>query len=223
MREYKKADRRILRTKANMMKAFIQLMEDKTYHAITVKDIVEKADYNRATFYRHYHYKEALVDELEKELINGLVTAFRAPYLHKNHLNMVQLSVSDIQLFDYILEHADFYKLWKHSEGIPGFEKRFIHTVIQLFNEDLNLLTSKDDHINDHLFQTYRAYGMWGLILDWIKDDFRASTTYMSRQLLHIFNYNPPKMYKTKEYPACEKKKALHKQDLLSNQHGILN
>ncbi|MCG3419539.1 TetR/AcrR family transcriptional regulator [Oceanobacillus jordanicus] len=198
MQELKKADRRIRRTKRTLMKSFIQLMEVKAYHSITVKDIVDHADYNRATFYRHFPYKEALVEELETELFDGLVTAFRAPYLNKDHLNMIHLTVSEIQLFDYILEHAHFYKLWNHSEAIPGFENRFIHTIIQLFNEDLKLLTPQEDHINYHLFTTFRAYGIWGLILDWIKDDFTASTTYMSRQLIHILNYKPPKMYVTK-------------------------
>ncbi|WP_052360642.1 TetR/AcrR family transcriptional regulator [Oceanobacillus manasiensis] len=226
MKELKKADRRIRRTKRTLMKAFIQLMEVKSYHSITVKDIVETADYNRATFYRHFKYKEALVDELEGELIDGLVTAFRSPYIHKSQLNMMRLTVSDIQLFDYILQNADFYKLWKYSEAIPGFENRFIHTIIQLFNEDLDLLTTKDKHINDHLFTTFRAYGIWGLIIDWIKDDFSASTAYMSQQLVHILNHNPPNAYKTKENSTCMNKKALHaskQQEPLSTQNGILN
>lgn len=52
-----KDDRRVKRTKKSIREAFLSLLEQKDYDQITVTDIIEKADYNRATFYRHYHDK----------------------------------------------------------------------------------------------------------------------------------------------------------------------
>ena len=41
-------------TKALIADAFAQLLEEKPYRRITVRDIVERCGVNRNTFYRHY-------------------------------------------------------------------------------------------------------------------------------------------------------------------------
>lgn len=43
------------RTKNAIMDAFWQLLEEKPYSKITVKDIVDRCQINRNTFYYHYH------------------------------------------------------------------------------------------------------------------------------------------------------------------------
>ena len=60
----KNLDKRVRRTKLQLKQAFIKLMEEKNYDQITVTDIVNRADYNRATFYRHYNFKEELAEEM---------------------------------------------------------------------------------------------------------------------------------------------------------------
>lgn len=49
-----KEDRRIRRTKKLLKQALAQLMDEKDFKDITVKDITERADLNRGTFYLHY-------------------------------------------------------------------------------------------------------------------------------------------------------------------------
>lgn len=50
----KKVDRRIVRTRAAMRKALIELLIDTDYSKITVTAIARKADIDRKTFYTHY-------------------------------------------------------------------------------------------------------------------------------------------------------------------------
>jgi len=65
-------DARVVRTRAQLHKAFIQLVIAQGYEAITVLDIVKQAKVGRKTFYRHYQDKEALLDAtLEELLIEG--------------------------------------------------------------------------------------------------------------------------------------------------------
>ena len=45
-----KEDRRIRRTKKLLKQALAQLMDEKEFKDITVKDITERADLNRGTF-----------------------------------------------------------------------------------------------------------------------------------------------------------------------------
>ncbi|NLA77858.1 MAG: TetR/AcrR family transcriptional regulator [Clostridiales bacterium] len=56
-------DRRVKRTKKALRNALIELLEDKPLNQITVKELTERADVNRATFY--FYYKD-MFDMLER-------------------------------------------------------------------------------------------------------------------------------------------------------------
>ena len=47
-------DRRVRRTRDAIHRAFIGLMQEKGYDAVTVTDIIERADVGRSTFYAHF-------------------------------------------------------------------------------------------------------------------------------------------------------------------------
>ena len=60
-------DPRIIRTRKLLLDAFMVLLAEKDFEAITVQDIAARATVNRATFYAHFVDKYAMVDELTRE------------------------------------------------------------------------------------------------------------------------------------------------------------
>jgi len=56
-----KIDRRTERTRKALMSAFLELVLSRGYDAVTVEDIVERADIGRSTFYMHYAGKEDIL------------------------------------------------------------------------------------------------------------------------------------------------------------------
>ncbi len=65
-------DRRITKTKRAIYQAFVQLLNENGYEAMTVQDIIDRADVGRSTFYAHYESKEMLLDELCQELFHHI-------------------------------------------------------------------------------------------------------------------------------------------------------
>lgn len=55
-------DPRVRRTRALIQQAFLDLLAEKGFQAITVKDITQRAEINRATFYAHFPDKYALLE-----------------------------------------------------------------------------------------------------------------------------------------------------------------
>src|SRR5947209_7875960 len=55
-----KTDRRVQRTRDLLQKALIDLIGECGYDAITIQDIVDRANVGRTTFYVHYSSKEDL-------------------------------------------------------------------------------------------------------------------------------------------------------------------
>lgn len=56
-------DPRIRRTRGYIKDSFLDLLSEKNFKSITVREITERAEVNRATFYDHYEDKYALLNE----------------------------------------------------------------------------------------------------------------------------------------------------------------
>ena len=55
-----KTDRRVERTRALLQQALVALLGERRYEAITIRDIAERANVGRTTFYLHYTSKDDL-------------------------------------------------------------------------------------------------------------------------------------------------------------------
>jgi AcrR family transcriptional regulator len=63
-----KLDPRVKRTRSLILQAFEQLLAEKGFESISVQDVTDNAEINRATFYKHFVDKYALLDYTIKEL-----------------------------------------------------------------------------------------------------------------------------------------------------------
>lgn len=75
-----KLDPRVKRTRNLILQSFGDLLAEKNFESISVQDVTAKAEINRATFYKHFVDKYALLDyaisqmfmqEIEKRMLNA--------------------------------------------------------------------------------------------------------------------------------------------------------
>lgn len=59
----KREDRRVQRTRNMLFEALLDLMVEKGYDAITIQDLIDRANVGRSTFYSHFLDKEQLLLE----------------------------------------------------------------------------------------------------------------------------------------------------------------
>ena len=67
------------RTRASIIEAFAQLLEERPINKITVKDIVNRCDINRNTFYYHFPDIPSLLLEMMEEKVNALIAYHYTP------------------------------------------------------------------------------------------------------------------------------------------------
>ena len=79
-KEEEKLDPRVKRTRGLILQAFGELLAEKNFESISVQDVTDKAQINRATFYKHFVDKYALLDyavsymfrqEIEKRMLDA--------------------------------------------------------------------------------------------------------------------------------------------------------
>src|SRR5258708_26087779 len=73
-----KTDKRVERTRKLLQTALIDLIGERGYDAITIQDMVDRANVGRTTFYLHYTSK----DDLFMSCHMAFVSEFRAGPLH---------------------------------------------------------------------------------------------------------------------------------------------
>lgn len=165
-------------------------MATKLFKDITITDIVNEADYNRGTFYRHYKYKEDLLDEILGEVIADLANSYREPLRNNKKLDIRSLDGSAVKIFDHVWEHRHVYQLVIKANALPGFQERITDELKALLLQNLHR-AKLDDTINLNVMSSYQSYAILGLIIEWVNDDFKYSPEYMADQLVEILKINP--------------------------------
>ncbi|MCM3126962.1 MULTISPECIES: TetR/AcrR family transcriptional regulator [unclassified Paenibacillus] len=178
-------DRRIIKSKQALKDALIQLMKRKEFKEISITDLVQVANLNRGTFYKHFQYKEDILDEILDDVIQDLIESYRDPYLHVEVLEVRNMTSAAVKVFDHVYKFADFYVLIVKSDKLSGFQNRICNV---LKNLALESIAEQRPHakINPDIHASYIAYSIFGIIIEWINGGLSFSPEYMSEQLLEI-------------------------------------
>lgn len=68
MKTIEKIDRRVERTRSAIINAFKEMIIEKEFKQITIKELAERANINRKTFYLHYESMEEILFDLTIEI-----------------------------------------------------------------------------------------------------------------------------------------------------------
>lgn len=175
-------DRRVKYTKQIIRETFLELMNIKEITKITVTEICEKADINRATFYKYYLDVFDLSEQIENELYREL-----EQYLNKNDKEKTLKKVI-LGVMETLEKNKDICKviLGEHSN------KEFLLKILYLARENCFSVWQKDfedlyEEDFDYLF-TYSANGSIALIQLWIKNGFQESALEITNLIIRLTN-----------------------------------
>ncbi len=155
-----KIDPRVKRTRLLLEQAFMDLIEEKGFQAVTVQDIAERAGVNRATFYAHFAGKYELLDhrirqgfleEVDKRMLNAC---------HLTRANLRNLIIAVCEFTRTINAHckpaqAQFESL------VETQVKAVLHELLVKWLEQVTLAVSPETAA------TAASWAIYGLALQW--------------------------------------------------------
>ncbi len=106
----KGSDRRTQRTRARLQGALLELILEKGYDPITIRDITERAHVGYATFFRHYDSKDALLADAFEHSIADLETLLQS-------LGGGTPEEEGRLIFSHIAENYELYQVFLRGEG----------------------------------------------------------------------------------------------------------
>ena len=98
-----KQDRRSQRTRRLVISAMLELMAEKSYDAITVQDLLDRANIGRSTFYSHYFDKEDVLASLAEQMLEMLSQQF-------SQRNAGQGIIPSLELFQHALQNQQHFR-----------------------------------------------------------------------------------------------------------------
>jgi AcrR family transcriptional regulator len=156
-----KHDRRSQRTRHLVGEAFVQLLKEKGYRAITVSDIIERADVGRSTFYSHFHDKDDFfVRELDRVIE---VLSHKIP----NQENMPFFP--SLGLFRHVGEEYELYKALIWTPGIDLLIKHLQTSLSHRIEQGLQK-SQKDFDIPLPILASFIAGSFLSLLKWWLEN-----------------------------------------------------
>ena len=124
-----KIDRRVQRTRQILQEAQLALILEKGYDAVTVQDVIDRANVGRATFYSHFQDK----DDLFLSGFESLRDQFEQHLLTQSPMNGDPWNLS-LVMFQHAQSHLQIYKAMagKQSSKIAmGHIHKYLSALIQ--------------------------------------------------------------------------------------------
>ncbi|KOF09183.1 hypothetical protein AC739_16400 [Planococcus glaciei] len=174
------------RTKHHFKQAFTELINEKGFNHVSVTDIVQRAQYNRATFYLYYLDKPDITEELRSEMFQQIKQTSKDRYIPGKEVATESMNEDSFGLVTFIYDNRSFFNLYLKEDTIPGLYQDLPRAIFELFDEQFTFTPVGDHDINSPAFKLYMAHGTAGLILDWAKNGYQKSPIEVSRELIGI-------------------------------------
>lgn len=172
-----KSDRRIRKTKAQLKKGLAELLKEKGIKEITVKELTEKVDINRSTFYLHYCDIYDMMEKTENELvekIEQLVEAHPVSPFGENSFPFIE------DIFSILSENREICAALLGPNG----DIAFLHRIEAILSEhSLKILHDTFPEKMGDLKYSYSfcLSGCVGLIKTWLSGQYEESPQHMAK------------------------------------------
>ncbi len=187
-------DRRVRRTRRALQNALVELILEKSYDAVTIEEITDRADLGRTTFYLHFRDKEELlmhaIDTICEDFIethSSLLAEIDSP---QNALKKMRYNLDErilYHIFAHGRDNADLYKVMLRGEGGAKATQRFAN-IIQ--DETVKRLKQiKDLHIQVpvEIFAVYFSGTIMEMVTWWLEEDQPYSIQKMVAYFQQLF------------------------------------
>ncbi|MBQ3306604.1 MAG: TetR/AcrR family transcriptional regulator C-terminal domain-containing protein [Bacilli bacterium] len=174
----KKEDLRIIKTKASLYRALIDIMKKKSFEDIRVSEICKKSQINRSTFYDHFNDKNELlysmIQDMKNELQENLV-------IDEKHDSIKDVSMQILKaLLLYIDKNKKIYSSIIKINGNSIAKDMIVDTLIDTVTKEIDKNFNNNTIIPTRTMVLFYANGVISIISEALEDPSK---------------YNPDELY----------------------------
>jgi AcrR family transcriptional regulator len=140
MMKNERVDRRVQRTRHLLNEALMSLVVEKGYEAITVQDIIDRANLGRSTFYAHYQDKEDLLLSGMEEVVHNLVWSVENSPMEDEGHRKNRLLLSSLPIFRHAQEQYHLHKAIVADRGLDVIIRTIQNHLSNHIQEQIKVL-----------------------------------------------------------------------------------
>ena len=167
----REGDRRVRRTRARLRQALTQLLGEKDLRSITVRELTDRADVNRGTFYAHYKDIYDMLEQYENQLfddLNVLLSGYTARQLQGDLSPVLE------KVFRFVEDNRDLIPVLLTGQAKDPFFRRLYAVIREKCAGDWRgayPVGAEEDGFNYAL--EFVVSGTVGLIQAWMQHGLR--------------------------------------------------
>ena len=177
-----KNNQRTRLSKMLLKNAMLDLLElKKSIEKVSVRELCEKAELNRSTFYAHYNEPADLLNETEDELLNSA-----SEYLGKiGRADDVNAASFILAFLKFIKKNDKEFRILLVDSYDSGFKDKFMRMATSgLINFDLNMKSDEEQYVYSYILN-----GSSSVIIQWIRSGYSIDENKLV-ELLFCMNKN---------------------------------
>lgn len=165
-------------TKRMLKDALTKMLKEKDIYHISVRELCERADVNRTTFYKYYGSQFDLLTEMENDLLDFINRAIR--HYEAEHEKIVLAACR------YVEENLDFVRIIVNNNESALPRKLFAMDSIR--ENVLKRVTRFRSEVEREYFYHFLAYGAYQTICVWVnkEDEERGSPVVLAKLILEL-------------------------------------
>lgn len=161
-----KIDRRVIRTKQQIRQALIELLSEKGEHSISVRELAQRANINRGTFYIHYKDTDDLVEQLVEEAVEKLLgVCKRHPPAQTPRESYPFLT----DLFETLQSDSQLFTILLRTTGSHAYSRRICSVIQENFLDDLLSVFYSADPKQRQIASGFIVSGCLHEALNWLE------------------------------------------------------
>lgn len=177
-----KLDPRVKRTRQLLEQALGDLLKEKTFHAITVQDIAERAEVNRATFYAHFEDKYALLNYSVRTAFQALLNQQLPPMPLLTVENLHRLMLTMCDYLGGFIGHCAPYSNTDEQGAMLQQVQVYSYEVILEWTKRTPPQTSSAPEV----VAMVCSWAMFGAVLHWAHEGRKYPPEQLVKQVLEM-------------------------------------
>lgn len=172
-----KVDRRVRKTKAQLREGLAHLMLEKSIKEITVKELVDKVDINRSTFYLHYSDIYQMLQKIEEEALENITCMLTdSPVDFSDKESTLAFTTKFFSILD---SDKDLCRALLGPHGDMAFVEQIENLLAGTFLKQLPGTFPKDDPNLKYAY-AFTLNGCVGLIKTWLSLPVQESPAHIA-------------------------------------------
>lgn len=183
----RKLDRRVQRTQQLLREALVSLIQEKGYEALSVQEIIDRANVGRATFYSHFDNKEDLLVSGFDELRASLRERQREALARQAGLEERVLGFSH-EMFAHANEYRSVFQAMVGRRSHAVVQQLLFKILLDLIRNDLQATVPgvRARSIQVEALAQFITGALFGVMTWWLDGKMRISVEEVNTLFRHL-------------------------------------